>query len=108
MFTEELNTIREAEENAETCLKEAKTEATRIVEEANSEARKLIEKADAQAKDQMLKLQKEGEAAAEQSYRDALAKAQTEAASLAQAAEAKKNEAISMIAERIAKISVNS
>ena len=50
MFTEELQTIRQAEERADTIRKDAKTEAARLMKDANTKAGKIADEAEINAK----------------------------------------------------------
>ena len=60
MFTEELNIIRQTEDEAEKMKKDARTEARMMVDKANTEAGRLIGRAEDEAKHCFEGLVKEG------------------------------------------------
>ena len=51
MFSEELNIIRQAEDQADALKKDARVQARKLIEQANTEAGRIISEAEAKAKD---------------------------------------------------------
>ena len=108
MFTEELNLIRKAEEEADALKKNSVQEAKKMVQEANETAAKLIADAEESAKERYETLNSEGQTIADKEYDDAISAVQSEAEELEKKALLKKDEVVQFIAERIVSISVNS
>ena len=108
MFTEELNLIRKAEEEADALKKNSVQEAKKMVQEANETAAKLIADAEESAKERYETLNSEGQTIADKEYDDAISAVQSEAEELEKKALLKKDEVVQFIAERIVSLSVNS
>lgn len=108
MFTEELNLIRKAEEEADALKKNSVQEAKKMVQEANETAAQLIADAEESAKERYETLNSEGQTIADKEYDDAISAVQSEAEELEKKALLKKDEVVQFIAERIVSISVNS
>ena len=108
MFTEELNTIRNAEEQAESMKKTSKQDAKKIIEEATDKAQQIVAEAELAAKESYETLNSEGQKIADKEYDDAINAVQSEAEELVKSAELRKDEVVQFIAERIVSISVNS
>ena len=51
MFTEELQTIRQAEEQADALRRDAKAEAAKLIKDANTKAGKMADEAETKAKE---------------------------------------------------------
>ncbi len=107
MFTEELNLIKTAEENAETLRKEAKQEAKRLVGEANTKAGELLSDAEQTAKGKYDALVGEGQAIADSQYGEAIDQAFAKCEKMAIDSGAKEDNVVEWIVERIVKSSVN-
>ena len=75
MFTEELQTIRQAEERADTIRKDAKTEAARLMKDANTKAGKIADEAEINAKTRYEAFLAEGQQTAQAEYENAIADA---------------------------------
>ena len=75
MFTEELQTIRQAEERADTIRKDAKTEAARLMKDANTKAGKIADEAEINAKTCYEAFLAEGQQTAQEEYENAIADA---------------------------------
>lgn len=108
MFTEELNLIRKAEDDADALKKSSVQEAKKMVQEANEQAAKMIAEAEESAKERYETLNSEGQKIADQEYDNAINAVQSEAEALEKKALLKKDEVVQFIAERIVSISVNS
>ena len=108
MFTEELTAIREAEEQSEDIKRNVKTEVKRMIEAARQEADKILDDEEIKAKEIYDSLIQEGMNEADTEYDVAIAKAHIDAENMVKAAEAKKDEVIDYIVERIVRSGVNS
>lgn len=107
MFTEELNLIKETEENAEALRKSTKSDAKRLVEEAQSKAARILADAELQAKQNFDALVRSGTEIADGQYEAALAAAGRQCEEMADRAGLKEKDVIGTIVERIVKSSVN-
>ena len=96
MFTEELQTIRQAEERADTIRKDAKTEAARLMKDANTKAGKIADEAEINAKTRYEAFLAEGQQTAQAEYENAIADAGE-----------RQDRIVKFIAERIVKSSGN-
>ena len=101
MFTEELQTIRQAEERADTIRKDAKTEAARLMKDANTKAGKMADEAETKAKECYEAFLAEAE------YENAIADAKKLCAKMAAEAGERQDRIVKFIAERIVKSSGN-
>lgn len=108
MFLEELNAIRQTEEQAEQIKKDAKLEVKSLIDRANTEAGRVISEAEATAKERYEVLIKEGEETARKEYEEALAEARDKAETMVKSASERRDRVVQYIAERIVEISVNS
>ena len=108
MFNEELTAIRKAEEDSDSLRKEAKLEARKMVEQAKAEAEKILAEAEEAAGRTYNGLIQEGMNEADQEYDAALEKARLDAEDMAAQAEARKDEVIDYIVERIVRSGVDS
>lgn len=108
MFTEELNLIRKAEEEADALKKNSVQEAKKLVQEATEKAAQIIAEAEESAKERYETLNSEGQSIADKEYENAINAVQSEAEALEQKALLKKDEVVQFIAERIVSLSVNS
>ena len=59
MFTEELQTIRQAEEQADALRRDAKAEAAKLIKDANTKAGKMADEAETKANATRLFLQRD-------------------------------------------------
>ena len=107
MFTEELQTIRQAEERADTIRKDAKTEAARLMKDANTKAGKIADEAEINAKTRYEAFLAEGQQTAQAEYENAIADAKNLCAKMAAEAGEKQDRIVKFIAERIVKSSGN-
>lgn len=107
VFTEELNVIRQAEEDAEKIKKDARTEARKMVDKANTEAGGLINRAEEEAKDCFEGLVKEGQETAQKAYEQAICEAEKSCQKMAEEAGRNQDRIVKFISERIVKSSVN-
>ena len=107
MFTEELNIIRQTEDEAEKMKKDARTEARMMVDKANTEAGRLIGRAEDEAKDCFEGLVKEGHEIAQKNYEQAIADAEKICVKMAEEAGKNQDRVVKFISERIVKASVN-
>lgn len=107
MFTEELNVIRQAEEDAEKIKKDARTEARKMIDKANTEAGSLISRAEEEAKDCFEGLVKEGQETAAEEYQQAISRAEKRCDEMAEEAGRNQDRIVKFISERIVKSSVN-
>ena len=107
MFTEELNIIRQAEDEAEKMKKDARTEARMMVDKANTEAGRLIGRAEEEAKDCFEGQVKEGHEIAQKNYEAAILEAEKKCAQMAEEAGKNQDRVVKFISERIVKASVN-
>ncbi len=107
MFTEELKLIKEAEEQADRMRKDAKLSARKSIDETNAKADKMVEEAFAREKEKCDALLKDGKEIAERIYDQAIREAHESCEHMDKLAQAKKEEAIKFIAERIVDSSVN-
>ena len=107
MFTEELNLIREAEEQADRMRREARTSAKNLTRESDAEANRLVEEAFATEKEKCDALIEDGRRIAQQEYEETIAAAEKACAEMARQAEGKQQKAVNFIAERIVESSVN-
>ena len=101
MFTDELNAIRNAEEQADALKKESK-------QEANEKALQMIAEAELSAKESYEKLKSEGQQIADAEYDKAIKASIADAEELEKQALLRKDEVVQFIAERIVSLSVNS
>ena len=108
MFTDELNAIRNAEEQADALKKESKQEAKKKVQEANEKALQMIAEAELSAKESYEKLKSEGQQIADAEYDKAIKASLADAEELEKQALLRKDEVVQFIAERIVSLSVNS
>lgn len=108
MFNEELTAIRKAEEDSDSMRKEAKLYARKMVEQAKAEAEQILTEAEEAANRTYNGLIQEGMNEADQEYDEALEKARLDAEEMAAQAEAKKDEVIDYIVERIVRSGVDS
>lgn len=107
MFTEELNIIRQAEDQADALRKDARVQARTLIEQANTEAGRIIAEAEEKAKDCFAALIKEGQEKAQNEYDEAIAQADKICAEMAAEAGKNQEQAVKFIAERIVMSSVN-
>lgn len=107
MFTEELQTIRQAEERADTIRKDAKAEAARLMKDANTKAGKIADEAEINAKTRYEAFLADGQQTAQAEYENAIADAKKLCAKMAAEAGERQDRIVKFIAERIVKSSGN-
>ena len=102
MFTEELQTIRQAEERADTIRKDAK-----LIKDANTKAGKIADEAEINAKTRYEAFLAEGQQTAQAEYENAIADAKKLCAKMEAEAGERQDRIVKFIAERIVKSSGN-
>ena len=107
MFAEELNMIKNAENEAAEMKHQARLDAKALTAEAQAEVTRLIDEAFAREKEECQKLLKEGQAIADEEYARTISGAQTLCKEMAAKAKANEEAAVKFIAERIVKSSVD-
>lgn len=107
MFAEELNMIKNAENEAAEMKHQARLDAKTLTAEAQAEVTRLIDEAFAREKEECQKLLKEGQAIADEEYAQTISGAQTLCKEMAAKAKANEEAAVKFIAERIVKSSVD-
>ena len=100
MFTEELQTIRQAEEQADALRRDAKAEAAKLIKDANTKAGKMADEAETKAKECYEAFLAEGQQTAQAQYEKLCVKMEAEAGE-------KQDRIVKFIAERIVKSSGN-
>lgn len=107
MFAEELNMIKNAENEAAEMKHQARLDAKVLTAEAQAEVTRLIDEAFAYEKEECHKLIKEGHSIADEEYAQTISGAQTLCKEMAAKAKANEEAAVKFIAERIVKSSVD-
>ena len=101
MFTEELQTIRQAEEQADALRRDAKAEAAKLIKDANTKAGKMADEAETKAKECYEAFLAEGQ------YEAAIADAEKLCVKMEAESGEKQDRIVKFIAERIVKSSGN-
>ena len=107
MLTNELQTIKVAEEKADAMVRSAKLEAVRITDGANSEAIKIVAEAEKRAASRYDELLNEGNLTADREYEEAMAESDVRCRQMADDARAYQASAVDTIIERIVAVSGN-
>ena len=107
MFVDELSKIRDCEERADQLKKSARIESRRNLEDARNRAAIIIEEAESKARDIYGSLIAEGDKQSDQEYASYLEQTEVDSNQLMDQAEARKKQAVDLIAERIVKASVD-
>ena len=107
MFTEELQMIRQAEEQADALRRDAKAEAAKLIKDANTKAGKMADEAETKAKECYEAFLAEGQQTAQAQYEAAIADAEKLCVKMEAEAGEKQDRIVKFIAERIVKSSGN-
>lgn len=107
MFADELNKIKNAEEQAEEMKREAKISAKNLTDNTSAEVTRIIDEAFAVEREECRQLIREGQEIAQKRYDEAIEDAQTLCGEMIAGAEARRIEAVKFIAERIVRSSVD-
>lgn len=107
MFTEELKSIKDAEDRAEALKKEARLEAKKMIENANTEAGIILAEAEEKSRDMISGYAAEGQEAASAEHDRIIAEAEEICKKLEADAGKKQDQIVRFISERIVKASVN-
>ena len=107
MFVEELKKINLSETNAEQIIKDSKEEAKKIVEDGKTEAREILVRARGKADSVSKKYSAEGRAEADKQYEEYMQEIEASATRMLKKADANRQKAIDLIAERIVSNSVS-
>ena len=107
MFIEELTKIQETEAKADQMIRDARAGSKRTLEEARTQAQKILTDAEGEAKEIYEGFISEGEKISAKEYEDFMKKTQADSDAMIERANAKKQQAVDLIAERIVNTSVN-